>query len=69
MDKPQVKDEKILFRLIKDSFRFKRKNLRNNLKEYDLVKIEDILKKHNKDLTTRAETLDLNIFIDIANNI
>lgn len=68
-DKPEVKDEKKLFKLIKDSFRFKRKNLRNNLKEYDLIKIEEILKKHNKDLTSRAETLDLNIFIDIANNI
>lgn len=68
-DKPVVKDEKVLFKLIKDSFRFKRKNLRNNLKEYDLVKIEEILKKHNKDLTTRAETLELDIFIEIANNL
>ncbi len=69
VDKPQVKDEKVLFKLIKDSFRFKRKNLRNNLKEYDLVKVEEILKKYNKDLTARAETLDLEIFVDIANNI
>ena len=68
-DKPEVKDEKTLFRLIKDSFRFKRKNLRNNLKEYDLLKIEEVLKKYNKDLTARAETLDLNIFVDISNNI
>ena len=68
-DKPEVKDEKVLFKLIKDSFRFKRKNLRNNLKEYDLVKIEEVLKKYNKDLTTRAETLELDIFIEIANNL
>ncbi|MBQ7104692.1 MAG: ribosomal RNA small subunit methyltransferase A [Bacilli bacterium] len=68
-DRPQVQDEKVLFKLIKDSFRFKRKNLRNNLKEYDLVKVEEILKKYNKDLTARAETLDLEIFVDIANNI
>lgn len=65
----EVKDEKKLFRLIKDSFRFKRKNLRNNLKEYDLSKVEEILKKHDKDLTSRAETLDLEIFIDISNSI
>lgn len=65
----EVKDEKKLFRLIKDSFRFKRKNLRNNLKEYDLSKVEEILKKYDKDLTSRAETLDLEIFIDISNNI
>lgn len=69
IDRPQVQDEKVLFKLIKDSFRFKRKNLRNNLKEYDLVKVEEILKKYNKDLTARAETLDLEIFVDIANNI
>ena len=68
-DKPEVRDEKVLFRLIKDSFRFKRKNLRNNLKEYDLLKVEEVLKKYNKDLTARAETLDLEIFVDIANNI
>ena len=69
IDRPQVQDEKVLFKLIKDSFRFKRKNLRNNLKDYDLVKVEEILKKYNKDLTARAETLDLEIFVDIANNI
>ena len=68
-DKPEVRDEKVLFRLIKDSFRFKRKNLRNHLKEYDLLKVEEVLKKYNKDLTARAETLDLEIFVDIANNI
>jgi len=68
-NKPQIKDEKLLFRLIKDSFRFKRKNLRNNLKEYNLEKIEEVLKKYNKDLTTRAETLNLEVFIDIANNM
>ena len=68
-DKEEVKDEKKLFKLIKDSFRFKRKNLRNNLKEYDLNKVEEVLKKYNKDLTSRAETLSLEIFIDISNNI
>ena len=68
-DKPQVNDEKVLFRLIKDSFRFKRKNLRNNLKEYDLEKIATVLKKYNKDLTTRAETLSLEEFIEISNNL
>lgn len=68
-DKPKVNDEKVLFKLIRDSFRFKRKNLRNNLKEYNLDKIEEILKKHNKDLTSRAETLDLEIFVEISNNL
>jgi len=68
-NKVKVIDEQKLFKLIKDSFRFKRKNLRNNLKEYDLIKIEQVLKKYNKDLTSRAETLELEIFTDIINNL
>ena len=68
-DKEEVTDEKKLFKLIKDSFRFKRKNLRNNLKDYNLSKVEEVLKKYDKDLTSRAETLSLEIFIDISNNI
>ena len=68
-DKPYVKDEQLLFKIIRDSFRFKRKNLRNNLKEYNLKQIEEVLKKYNKDLTARAETLSLELFIDIVNNL
>ena len=64
-----LKDEKIFFKLVKDAFKQKRKNIKNNLKAYDLNKIEEILKKYNFDLTVRAEQLDINIFIDIANNI
>ena len=64
-----LKDEQIFFKLVKDAFKQKRKNLKNNLKNYDLNKIEEILKKYNFDLTVRAEQLDIDIFIDIANNI
>jgi 16S rRNA (adenine1518-N6/adenine1519-N6)-dimethyltransferase len=63
------KNENILFNLIRDSFQFKRKNLRNNLKNYDLVKIEKVLNKYGKDLTVRAENLSLEEFIDISNNL
>lgn len=63
----KAKNEELFLKLIKDSFQYKRKNLRNNLKNYDLEKIESILKKQNKDLTTRAETIDLDTFIDISN--
>lgn len=69
IDKPYVKDEKLLFKLVRDSFKFKRKTLRNNLKEYNLETIEKVLKRYNKDLTSRAETLSLEIFVDIANNL
>lgn len=68
-EKINLKNEKLFFKLVRDSFKQKRKNLRNNLKEYDLEKINNILKKYNFDLTVRAEQLDINIFIDIANNL
>ncbi len=67
-DKIKVNEE-VFFKLIKDSFRLKRKNLRNNLKEYDLDKIETILSNHGLSLTSRAEELSLDVFIDIANNL
>ena len=62
-------NEEVFFKLIKDSFKQKRKTLKNNLREYPLDKIEKILNKYNLDLTVRAEQLSLEIFIDIANNI
>ena len=56
-------------KLIKDAFQFKRKNLRNNLKNYNLEIIDDILKKYNYSLLNRAEDIPIEIFIEIANNI
>lgn len=64
-----VKDERFFYKLVKDSFRQKRKNLRNNLKSYDLEKLELILKEINKDLTSRAESLTVSDFVYISNNL
>jgi len=65
----ELKDNKLFFKLVKDSFNQKRKTLRNNLKNYDLEKIEEILKKYNFDLSVRAEQLPIKVFVDIANNL
>lgn len=56
-------------KFINDAFMQKRKNLKNNLKNYDLEKIECILKKYNLDLTNRAEDVDYKIFVEIVNNL
>lgn len=64
-----LKDKDLFFRLVRDSFKQKRKTLKNNLKDYDLIKIEEILKKYNLDLSVRAESLPIEIFIDISNNM
>lgn len=64
-----VKDEKMFYNLIKDAFRQKRKNLRNNLKSYDLNNIEKSLNEINKSLTNRAEELTVEDFIYLSNNM
>jgi 16S rRNA (adenine1518-N6/adenine1519-N6)-dimethyltransferase len=68
-NKIKPNNESIFYKLIKDSFQFKRKNLKNNLKGYNLDKVDETLKKHNKNLTYRAESLTIEEFIDISNNL
>ena len=65
----EANNEEKFYKLVKDSFKQKRKNLRNNLRNYDLTKVEDVLKKHNKDLTARAESLSIEQFVEISNNL
>lgn len=65
----QVIDEDYFFKLIRESFKQKRKTIKNNLREYPLNEIEKILKKYGFDLSVRAEQLSLDIFIDIANRV
>ena len=64
-----LKNKDLFFKLVRDSFKQKRKNLRNNLKDYDLDIIENVLAKYNFDLSCRAEQLDIEIFVDIANSL
>lgn len=65
----QVNDEKLFFKLIKDSFQQKRKTIRNNLKDYDLEIVENVLKKYQFDLNTRAEQIPDYVFAEISNEI
>ncbi len=62
-------DVKKFNKLIKDAFKYKRKNIRNNLKDYDLENIELILSKYNYTLRNRAEDISVNVFIEIAKNL
>lgn len=64
-----VKDKKLFFKLIKDSFKQKRKTIKNNLRQYNLENIEMILKKYGYDLSVRAEDLSIDIFVEIANSL
>ena len=64
-----VNNEELFFKLVRDAFKYKRKNLRNNLNDYDLEKIEKVLKNSGKDLTIRAESLTIENFVEISNSL
>ena len=64
-----LKSEEIFFKLVRDSFKQKRKTIRNNLSDYDLDIIAEVLNKYGYDLSVRAEALSIDIFVDIANNL
>lgn len=68
-NKTKVKDDKVFFKLIRDSFKQKRKTLKNNLKEYDFSKVEEVLIKNNLPLDVRAENISIEVFCEISNNL
>ena len=65
----ELKNKDLFNTLLKDSFRFKRKTIKNNLNQYDLEIISKILEKHGFSLTSRAEELPLELFVELANNL
>ena len=64
-----VKDKNLFFKLIRDSFKQKRKNIKNNLKGYNLDIINSVLSKYGFNLNVRAEQLDIDVFVSIANEL
>ena len=68
-DKVFVANLDKFYKLVRDSFKFKRKTLKNNLKEYDLGIISDVLSKYDFDLSIRAEQLPVDVFCEISNRL
>lgn len=64
-----VNDEDKFFEFVKDAFKMKRKNLKNNLRKYDLDKINNILSKYDLSLQDRAEKVSLECFIEMFNSL
>lgn len=65
----KLKDKELFFKLVKDSFKFKRKNIRNNLKGYNLDIIDRVLKSNNLDSTSRAEQIPIEVFVEMSNEL
>ena len=68
-NKLYLEDFNYFERIVKDSFQYKRKNIKNNLKSYNLDIIENVLSKYGFDLTVRAENLSYEVFVDISNEL
>ena len=68
-DKIALKNKDLFFEFVRASFQYKRKNLRNNLKKYDLKKIEEVLVKYGYSLNSRAEEIPVNVFAEISNSL
>lgn len=68
-DMKVVVNETLLNKLLKDAFQYKRKNIKNNLKAYDLNAISSVLNNYNHNLTNRAEDISIDEFIAITNKI
>lgn len=65
--RPELKNFSFFEKVIHDSFQFKRKNIKNNLKNYDLEIVSNLLEKYGFDLNCRAEVLPVMFFVDLAN--
>ena len=68
-NREEVKDLDKFRRLVNDAFQFKRKTIKNNLRNYDLEAIEKVLLKNNLDLNSRAEEIKVSVFCEISNII
>ena len=65
----EVFDIEFFKKFVRDCFLHKRKNIKNNLKKYDLEVVSRVLNKYGFDLNVRAEALSLDIFIEIVNEL
>lgn len=67
--KEYLKDINHFSKLVKDSFRFKRKTIKNNLNNYDLDKINNILNKYGFDTSNRSEQIPYYVFVEMSNEL
>ena len=65
----QVIDEDLFFKLVRDSFKQKRKTIKNNLKDYNLEVIDKVMHNFGYNLSTRAEQIPIEVFVNLSNEL
>lgn len=68
LDKLDV-DKVKYFEIINNSFRMKRKTLKNNLSNYDFEKIKEVLDSYGLNDNVRAEELSEDVFVQITKKL
>lgn len=68
-DREYLKDINHFSKLVKDSFRFKRKTIKNNLNGYDLNIVNKVLNKYGFDISNRSEMIPYYVFVEISNEL
>lgn len=58
-----------LKKLLKEAFQFKRKTINNNLTSRDKEKLRIILEKHDLNLSSRPEDIDLDTYIELSKGL
>ena len=64
-----VQNLDLFFKIVRDSFKQKRKTLKNNLKGYNLDIIDRVLHIYGYKLSDRAEKIPAKVFVEIANKL
>lgn len=65
----KVLDRAYFSKVVKDSFRFKRKTIKNNLCNYDMDIISRVLNKYGFDVSTRSENIPYYVFVELSNEL
>ncbi len=65
----ELKDREFFEKIVRDSFKFKRKTIKNNLFNYDLNKVGNVLNKYGFDINTRSENLSYEVFVELCNEL
>ena len=65
----EINDYNYFIKLVGNAFRFKRKNIRNNLSNYSLDRISKILEKYKLSITDRSENIPVEVFVEMANEL
>lgn len=62
-----VKNYDLFFSIVRDSFKFKRKTIKNNLKNYNLEIIDRVLNQNGLSLSSRAEQVPVSVYVQLSN--